>query len=262
MAFITENLVGFALAIFVWVPVAIWIHGMLSLMIMGEVDFLLFFLSSFMMVVVGYFTAVAPTPTTAWIFFILAWVQLVFAQPIRSTVRKIELSRIDRDQAEKLMDQMGRSLSLASVVRLGEILRQYGLPGHALALLERGLSGKPKALYAGEYQILASWKRQPLAPSDLRPLPCDHCGEPNPPGEIFCRKCRNKFLLGYVQATVLQGRIEFKLLVAWTILMAVGILVMLSTRFLPPFASIPSVITLVAAGAVVMVKSLGRGKLK
>ncbi|MBS1706371.1 MAG: hypothetical protein JST40_10880 [Armatimonadetes bacterium] len=260
MAFITDNPVGFALAIFVWVPVAIWIQGTLNLAIMAEVDFLFFVMSSFMMVAVGYFTATAPTPGIAWLFFSIAWGQVVLAHPIRTTVRKIELSKIDYDQADKLMDQIGRTLSLVSVVRLGEILRQYGLPGHAVAILDRGLQGKPKQMYASEYQTLASWKRQPLAHQDMRPLACDRCNELNPPGEIFCRRCNNKFLLAFIRATVLQGRTEFKLLIAWTVLVAVSVLVLLSRRFLPTWAFIPLALILIAVGVVVVMKALMRGR--
>lgn len=231
------TVIGF-LAIF---PVVAWVYGLVSWMVMGEVD-PLFGVPGILVGLMLGFVAMAPPEPVYSPLALACLVGMMIVFPIakrlldRRAMIKIEILQIESAY---------RVLAIKpdhgpAKYRLAESLYARGLVGAAAAVGEAALTGMPNSAYPEENVCVRRWKAQAKDSDLLRPIPCLECGRLNEAGAIHCKRCGSAFLTAYARGRWLGPSLARKLVASWVAatVALVGLPLTLGTGLLAGWAAL------------------------
>lgn len=200
----------------VWIPVAIWVLSLVHWMIQGDLELWIGLPGVLAAIVLGAFTMNPPHPALSPVFLAVAVLGVVLFPSLKAALNRRALAQIDDESLanahaalKEKPDNVGARLRIARVVA------DKGLPGHAAAIAHGALRGLPEAHFTGELRQAAIWHAQAGYPNASRPIACAACSEPNPPGDLYCRRCGAPFLLDWAQGRWSGDRVARKLVGVW-----------------------------------------------
>ncbi len=236
----------------VWGPIAIWVYGLISWTVMGEIDALFGIVGAMLGIVLGAAIMLQPNPQLAP-FLVVGVFTLVAIFPwLRSIAQKRELAMIDIDAIERAYEQLQeRPDGFGPRIRIARLIYARGLHGHAIVLAEETLKPLPRSIVEDDMRQLRLWKLA-AQPHDFQSITCVDCGRENPPGTLFCSRCRAPILLFHARGAWTGRKTTRKLLAAWVACMAGMVGIPLAATTMPPAMSgvVVSLLLLGAAGLV------------
>lgn len=253
MAF-SDGSISTLIGCLVWGPIAVWVYGLISWTVMGEIDALFGIVGAMLGIALGAAIMLQPNPQLAP-FLVVAVFTLVAIFPwLRSLAQRRELALIDIEAIERAYEQlMERPDSFGPKLRIARLIYARGLHGHAIVLAEEALKPLPKSLAEDDMRQVRLWKLS-ARPEDFRAIHCVECGRENPPGTLFCSRCRAPILLFHAKGSWTGRRTTRKLLAAWVACMASLVGIPLAATTMPPSASgVVVSLLLLGAGALVFV---------
>jgi ribosomal protein L40E len=210
----------------VWIPVAAWAIATVYWVVEGEVDLGVGALSLYAAFAVGYFAVLPPEPWVGPLLMFVAWVFVLLYPFVRAAIARANHAAFDAERIEAAYETLkSRPDNLVGLLRLGRSLRDVGMTGHAIRILESALAGLPAAAIQEEQALLRSLRHE-STPESFRPLPCLRCGAENAPGLLYCERCGAPFLLDQARRrSVLAGPLVRRLVAgsAAVVVLAVGI---------------------------------------
>jgi hypothetical protein len=199
----------------VWIPVAVWVLGMVQWMIQGDLDVISGMLGSILAVVLGLFTMWPPVPALAPLFLFSVIAIIALYPFVRNILEKRAHVQIDVEAVERAYDSLDEKPgNFGARWRLAQVLYTRGVNGHAVAIAEDLLQGADAQVFHDEMRILARW-REDVRPDTIRALPCMECHTMCDPGELYCPRCNSKFLLDYAKGRWLGRRSVRRLIALW-----------------------------------------------
>lgn len=211
-----HNPLGIVAGCLVWIVVALWVYSSVSWMIMGEIDVLLGIPAIFGAFALGYYTNNPPKPELGPLFFI-AMLLMTIAYPVMVIAgRKWGSFQWEIQRAERAVEKLRlNNREPGALMVLAHILYDRGMPEHALGLAENAVQRLDPQFFRLEYQTVHSW-RVHLANANLqRELECPSCRAMNKPGEVFCYRCGEPYLLYRLKLVWVNPDILKKLLGGW-----------------------------------------------
>ncbi len=251
------NPTEFFIGCFIWVPILIWVMSLVSWSIQGEIEAGIGFIGSVLGLFLGVYTSLAPDPAVKPYLF-LAVLGTVIAFPlVRYAEDRRARAALDISRIEGAYNAIGlRPDNASAKLRLAETLYGRGLAGHAIQIAEAALASMPASLFAGEHKMVESWRSAVHDPDAYQPLQCLRCGQMNPPGEVFCSRCGERYLLDYAKGAWLGPNTAKWVIGAWVVGVAalVGIPTVASSS-LPPWAKLLSILALMVFGVAFIVRA-------
>ncbi|MCH7946032.1 MAG: zinc ribbon domain-containing protein, partial [Armatimonadetes bacterium] len=246
------------LAIF---PVVAWVYGLVSWMVMGEVDPLFGVPGILVGLTLGYVAMAPPEP----VYSPLALACLVGTM-IVFPIAKRHLDRRAMIQIEILqIESAYRVLAIKpdhapAKFKLAESLYARGLVGPAIGVGEAALAGMPKSLFPEENVTVGRWKAQAKGSELQRQIPCLECGRPNKAGAIHCERCGSPFLSAYARGRWLGPSLARKLVASWVAaaVALVGLPLTLGTDLVTGWAAFAAAALQAALVAVLLWRAFGR----
>ena len=205
-------IIGF-LAIF---PVVAWVYGLISWMIMDEVDVVFGVTGILVGLSLGY-VAIAPPEPIYGPLALAGIVGMMIVFPIvKRHLDKRAMIQIEIMQIESAYRVLAMKPDHGPAkFRLAESLYTRGFVGPAVALAEAALEGMPKSVYPEEIVIVRRWKSH-LNDSDASSsIPCLECGLVNEPGAVHCDRCGAPYLSAYARGKWLGPSLARKFVAAW-----------------------------------------------
>jgi hypothetical protein len=151
---------------------------------------------------------------------VVAFLPYAQTQYERAAFQAIDVGRLERAHAT-LAQQPD---NVVARIEIAQLLHDYGLRGHAIAIMEATLGALDETvdptqntslrnLFSREAGKLKYWKLDASDPKYFEPLKCSACGESNPLTAIACARCRAPYLLDYARGEHLGKALIGKLLV-------------------------------------------------
>jgi ribosomal protein L40E len=213
--YVSDYPLYFVCGFIVWLPVAVWVMGLVHWMIQGDLDVLSGFLGSVVAIVLGVFTMRPPVPALAPLFLLAVLAILGFFPYVRSMLEHRAHVQIDVEALERAYSALDlKPGNFGATWRLAQVLYQRGVVGHALAIAEDLLDGADPEIFHEELRILHRWQED-VRTDQIRALPCMECGKMNAPGTLYCSRCRSKYLLDYAKGRWFGTRSVRRLLAVW-----------------------------------------------
>ncbi len=181
---------AFASAIFVW-PVALaWVLFGVRAGIDGELDPPVAFGLIFAGVGLGHFVTTASNPTLSVIVF-GAMVLVTIAFPVIRIVQgATENSQLNVELLERAYEHLGRNpTNPVMQFKVAECAYACNLKGHAVALADYALSGRPSDQFRWEIAAITKWKESGIHPRHFAEIMCRQCGQMVNHGGAFCPQC-------------------------------------------------------------------------
>lgn len=246
---LTASPEAFCAGCLVWIPIAIWIISMVGWMITGEVETFFGILAIALGLMLGYLTSNPPVDSMAPLFFLMVVGTMVFFPFLRHAIHRRELAALDLERLEDAYRGLNQnSRNPLPAFRLAEILWDRGLPGHAIAIADRALTGQQVDVFRDEIQVIKRWKATPLKPDAYRSLACLRCRTLNPPGEFFCVKCGDDFLMDIARGAWLPRSVALKWLGGWILVVMLLAAVPAAAQLLPPALAVPVIVGALGLG--------------
>ena len=232
----TDNLAGLATAIFIFIPVALWIILSIHWMIEGDLGVI--------PGLVGIGVAIAMVPLAIWppdpvipgIIFAVVIASAVFF-PFALTQANARMHRLlDTQELENAYAAYGQHPdNVAAKFQIARVLHKYGLTTHAVAIAEsarHSLSTEldpvsnrsAQDLFQTEINLISRWREEAGGRLEIKPTKCQRCGRPNPPGTIGCLGCGAPYLLDLARETHEREHFITRLVSAWAIIVSVIVL--------------------------------------
>lgn len=219
------NSVGLVLSVLVWLPITLWVVGMIGWMIMDEVDTLFGLIAAGVAIGLGFATVKPPQPGLNWIPFLAVCLTMMFYLPVREAIRRWELVTIDLEQMRGCYERLRmRPGDTYAIVKMSEILASRGRTVQAIQLLEGAIAGQPATLFDAEWKLISKWRLSLGGQPVVANSSCPNCGRLNPPGTYVCAGCRSDYLLEYARGGVAgfnQWRLAF---FGWSLLVGIAVI--------------------------------------
>lgn len=239
--------------ILVWLPLAVWIVSLIGWMIAGEIDSLVGFMGILLAVALGALTMSPPDPRLSPVILI----SVILTTVLFPSVRQMFVARghrsIDADIVEKAYASLrAKPANIGSEIKIASVLYDRGLPGHAVAIVERVLTNVPQGVFGEERRMLCTWKARTPISRFQQAIMCAACGASNPPGPVYCTKCGAPFLLDFIRGRLMAGGLAAKLVGSWLAAVAATVGIAWAAIRLPPGAAIAAmtVIAVLLAAAI------------
>jgi hypothetical protein len=236
----------------VWIPVAIWILGLIQWMVMDEIDVL----SGLLGIAAALMLAMAPllgvpreyTP----LLFMAAVGTIVMFPFVRAGMNRRELASIDIEAMARAYEALAeRPNNVAAMFKLARLAYAKGMPAHAIAIAENAVANMPKQHFMEEHRMVAQWKKAMPPGAVARSLACVDCGVPVAPGPVHCPRCGAPFLLDHVGGRIVGRGMGRKLLAAWVAMIALLLGIPMAAA-LPPAAAVAAILTMLVAAVLVL----------
>jgi hypothetical protein len=244
----------------VWIPVSVWVMGMVNWMIQGDLDFISGLLGSTVAIVLGVFTMWPPVPALAPLF-LFSIIAIIALYPfVRDILEKRAHVQIDVEAVERAYESLDEKPgNFGARWRLAQVLYTRGVTGHAVAIAEDLLEGADQQVFHEELRILGRW-REDIRIDASRALPCLECHAMNDPGELYCRRCNGKFLLDYARGRWFGRRSVRRLISLWAAGVAGLVGVPTAATSLSPNTSVVVVPLLMLVSVLIIWRAFGPQK--
>ncbi|MEA2552486.1 MAG: hypothetical protein QOJ65_662 [Fimbriimonadaceae bacterium] len=230
-----------------WAFLALWIVSMIHWMVQGEIDAGYGIIGVFLGFGLGILAINPPEGSeflTPVVMFAVVITVVLFV-PLRSAINRHELVSIDMEAISRAYGQLEeRPNNVGAKFKIAKLVYNRGLHGHAIKLADDALKGMPSDFFGEEHKLVDMWKRQGHDSASFRALPCVECGNSNPPGEIYCKKCGAKFLLDQAKGKWLGRAMVRKLMAGWVAMLGVSVGIPLCATALPPAAAMVAILGL------------------
>jgi hypothetical protein len=246
---------------FIWVPIGIWVLSLVHWAVQGDVDVLSALFGIFVGIGLGMTALLAKEPYMAPLILTAVILTMAAFPAVRASLNKRALDQIDMESIERAYAVLERTPTNAPAkFKLARTIYNKGMPGQALALAEEAISQMPEAVFPEENRILKSWRHYRLDASQLAPLSCLECGHTNQVGTTHCRQCRAPYLLHHARGAWVGRALAKKFIAAWTSIILALVGIPLAAGSLPPGASIPVILGLMALAVFVIFATFGTKK--
>lgn len=246
--------------ILVWLPLAVWIVSLIGWMISGEIDSLVGFMGILLAIGLGALTMSPPDPRLSPV--ILG--SVILTTLLFPTVQQVFVVRAHRSIDADVMERAYSSLrampaNIGSEIKIASVIYDRGLPGQAIAIVERVLARAPQGVFEEERRMLSTWKARTPAQRLAQSIMCAACGASNPPGPVFCTRCGAPFLLDFMRGRLVAGGLAAKLVGSWLAAVAATVGIAWAGIRLPPGPAIAAM-SAIAAGLVVAIWAIFRSQ--
>lgn len=192
---IAQNTEGFLVGFFIAIPLAIWSVVMLWEVIADKIDWTSGILGIVLGLSLGVINLVANKPWVSMSCFITAFLLSPLYFLTRYVVEQLSMKRFDNERLLNAHDTLKlRPDNMMAKFKIAEILWDSGYRGHAYGYAANLLPNMPHTHYANEHHTVKKWYGQ-IGNEDLAPMKCKACGHMNPPGDIYCERCKTEYLL-------------------------------------------------------------------
>ena len=235
--------------IVIWLPLAVWIISLVGWTVTGEIDALAGFAGVLLAVGLGALTLNPPDKSLPPLILTAVVLTTVLFPLVRQMLQKRALNSIDADLVERAYQTLReKPASVGSEVRIASVMYDRGLPGHAIAIVERIIAGMPKGVFGNELEQMASkWRLRTAAGHLRQTVVCATCGTSNEPGPVYCSRCGAPFLLDYLRGGIVGVGIAGKLVLIWLIAIIAAVGLAWSAVKLPPAIAAASIAGICAA---------------
>lgn len=231
----------------VWVPVSIWVIGLVHWMIQGDIEVLFGLPGVVAGIALGALTLDPPDPALSPVFFALAVLTVILFPMLRSALQTRELAQIDVDALARAYEALSEKPdNVGARLRAARVVADRGLPGHAAEIGAGALKGLAGSHFEGEERQITAWRAQGGYPGASRSIVCAVCGASNPPSDLYCRHCRAPFLLHWAQGRWAVGGLAGKLVAGWIAAVGGIVGIPVAALSLPPVASLAVILAVVA----------------
>lgn len=208
--------IGAFSACFVWIPLAVWIISLIGWMVTGDMEILYGVAGIGAGIGLGLATAFPPDKSLSPLILIAVIVTTVLFPFARAAMNRRALVAIDIEQMEKFGEALRlKPDNVGAMIKLAELLYKRGFPAQAIALAEKALVAMPPSLFRPEHNMVSAWKMVVTDPALFRPVPCLHCGEPTPPGELNCPHCGYPTVLEMAKGKWVPHGTGMQLIAVW-----------------------------------------------
>lgn len=216
---------GFLLSCLIWIPIVIWVLSMVGWMIEGEIEPLFGLVAVFGSVGLGAVAASPPAPWVTPIIFGFVLCMVVFYPYMRHQMAQQQLTAFEMKQIEDAYRELSlRPDNAMAQMRMARVLERRGKLGHAIAIAETALHGRPIKMVEDEVREVRRWKVNATDASLFEDASCLRCGAKNPVGTLICVGCGGPFLLDIAQGrSVLKSPIVKRLIAGWLVALLVFI---------------------------------------
>ena len=204
-------IIGF-LAIF---PVVAWVYGLISWMIMDEVDVVFGVVGILVGLSLGYVAIAPPEPIYAPLAFAgIVGMMIVFPIFKRQLDKRamIQIEILQIESAYRVLEM--KPDHGPAKFKLAESLYSRGLVAPAVAVGEAALDGMPKSAYPEEYVTVRRWKSRMRDSDASSSIPCLECGRVNEAGAVHCDRCGSAYLSTYARGKWLGPSLARKFVAA------------------------------------------------
>ena len=249
-------------AVFVWVPIAVWVISMVHWMVTAEIETPFGLVAIGVAIGLGVVTASPPAPWLSPLIFTAVMVTVVVFPFVRTAVNRHALAAIDIEQLEKHYEALRmRPDNAGAMIKMAELLYIRGFPAYAVAIGERALVNLPVNLFRAEHQMVSAWKMQGASAPKGRLFPCLHCGFGNDPSEINCQQCGYPYVVEMAKGKWLGTGSGRKLIAVWIglVIAFVGIPASASLAQRSPVLALTVIALQIVAAAVVVYQVFLKG---
>ena len=249
----------FALGCLVWVPVAVWTVSMVGWMVHGEIEALYGVLALAAIYAMAYLTTRPPDPVFSPFLFVGVLGTVVMYPVFRRSFEGRANRRIDLDLIAGAYETLAvKPDNVGPRIRMAEIVASRGMYATAVQILEPCVPSMAATVFPNELKAYASWRAAAWDANAYAPLPCPACGMRNPPGELYCRRCRGPFVLDRARGAWLGSGVSRRWLSSWLVgtLVVVGVPLVAHSGW-PPAVVFVVVVSMMVSGLYVLVKAFG-----
>lgn len=177
------------------IPLFVWAFIIVQHMIHQDIDLLTGFVALAVGIILLQVTQTTPHKPLA---FACATVAILLA-PSHYLITKLWNRHQDKTFDGDLLRKLHATIklnqtNLPAKFRLAETLWDIGMRGHAYGYAATLLPDMNPYYFSREHQTVKKWFSQ-LGNEDLAPIQCKKCGLKNPPGDIYCSRCKCEYLL-------------------------------------------------------------------
>lgn len=236
---------------FVWIPVIAMMFFFISSMIMAEIDVGTGFVGLAFSLALGFFAFKPPDPSLTPVIFVFSVSSLIAIPILRWLLNRADLHNLQLENVENAYEALAqKSNNIGAQIKLAKAIHTRGMHSHAIAMLEKALTGMDAGLFSDDLRMLRQW-RQHVQPSEFRTLTCVGCGHENQPGSIFCATCSRPYLLDYARGWTSGGLVR-KISAGWIGAVGLGFGIPLASKSLPPGAALVVIPVLVIGAGVLL----------
>ncbi len=249
-----------AMGCFVWIPVAIWVVGLVNWMIQGEIDVVFGFIGIGIAVALGYTTLNPPNPAMAPLLAMAALVTIIAFPILRRSLNTKALVAIDVEKMEDAYEMLAmKPDNHITRFKLGKIMYEMGQFGPGMAIAAVALQSMPDRVFSDEHRMYARWKRlHPHLEGD-QTVVCVDCGFANPPSAITCERCGTKHLIDVARGRWIGKDFAKKLIAGWGAGVAALVGIPLASQ-LPPVAAVVVILALMAGAILLLWNAFRAGR--
>lgn len=147
-------------------------------------------------------------------------------------VRLLEIEEIERAY-ESLGMKPDNPLAIFRLARAFATKREFE---YAYSLGTKAVRGLPKERFPNEHQEIFLWERS-LHREVSTQVKCERCGFLNDPTNPFCQGCGDRYLLYMVDHRPLKNPGTSRMIVAWLVLVGIGLMIPAIGAIVPPPAN-------------------------
>lgn len=248
-----ENTGSFIAGCAVWVPIGIWVLGLIQWAIQGDIDFLSALAGICVGIGLGATALLSKEPYMAPLILVAVVITMLAFPAVRSSLNKRALAQIDVEAIDRAYEALSmRPGNAAAKFKLAKAVYGKGMPAHAIALAEDAIQQMPEAIFPEEHRILKNWRhyRVPAGQGDLSCLECNYMCTT---GQTHCQRCGAPFLLEHAKGAWVGKGLARKFIAAWVSIVVAIVGIPYVAGAFPPMASIPVILGLCTMAIVVLV---------
>lgn len=248
-----------ACSVLVWIPVGVCFVSLVHWMVTGEIETFAGLILLFCMLSLGILTVMPPYPIASPILCGVAWTSMMAYPALRRKVIAHQLALLDAERMHKAYRQLDGNLNnIGAKIIIAETLHERGWYGVAVAVLEAAIQGQDPQFFGEQISQLKRWKVNPQVARQNPTATCHRCGHRNPAGAVYCKQCRERYLVELVASTWSRDSAEYRLMTAWGALALLGALIPAITRWLTGTIALVAIFLVVIAAGAAILKALIR----
>ena len=221
----------------IWIPIAAIVLALVQWMVSADVDVFSGIVGIGLAIFLGIVALDPPTPWAPVAAFVAAVSTIVLYPPLAWLANRHELNSVDAESVERIYESLQeRPNNAPSLLRLAKILYAKGYAGHAIALAEIALRNLPRGLFPDEHRMVQHWKRAAVNEAYFRPIACIECGYANPPGDVYCARCRSPFFQSVVRGRWVGRTLARRALAIWATTICLALAIPMAASRLNPAA--------------------------
>jgi hypothetical protein len=221
----------------IWIPIAAIVVALVHWMVAADIDVFSGIVGIGLAIFLGLVALNPPTPWAPAAAFAVAVSSVVLYHPLSWLANRHELNSVDAEIVERIYESLReRPNNAPSLLRLARILYEKGYAGHAIALADTALRNLPRGLFPDEHRMVQHWKRAAVNEAYFRPIACIECGYLNPPGEVYCGRCRSPFFQSVIRGRWVGRNLARRALAIWAATICLALAIPMAASRLNPVA--------------------------